>query len=446
MTPSERKITFSLAAIYSFRMLGLFMILPVFSLYTTKLAHATPILIGIALGIYGLIQAILQIPFGMSSDRLGRKPVILFGLILFIIGSVVAAMSHSIYGIIAGRALQGAGAVGSVLVALLADTTAEENRLKAMSIIGLTIGFSFILAMMVGPLINNFFGLSGIFWLTAVLAVIGILVLYTIPVPKTHTFHRDSEPVLNQLGKTFRMPELLRLNFGIFSLHGMLMALFIVIPLTLISSTGLPEKDHWMIYVPVLILSAIGMIPFIIIAEAKRKMKPVFVGAILTLTITDFLFEFFHYSTFGISVLLWFFFTAFTVLEGILPSLISKTAPAGSKGTAMGIYSSSQFLGIFCGASIGGYVFNHYGANATFTFCGILGLLWAVVAITMKKPLHLSSKIVHIGKVSPAQAQELQAKFLAMSGVFDAMIVPDEEVAYLKVDRKVIDDREALKD
>lgn len=445
MTPQERKITFSLAAIYSFRMLGLFMILPVFSLYTTKLAHATPVLIGVALGIYGLTQAILQIPFGMCSDRLGRKPIILLGLILFVIGSVVAALSHSIYGIIAGRALQGAGAVGSVLVALLADTTAEENRLKAMSLIGTTIGFSFILAMMLGPLINNFYGLSGIFWLTAVLALLGIFILYTIPVPKTHTLHRDSEPVLNQLGKTFRMPELLRLNFGIFSLHGMLMALFIVIPLTLISSTGLAEKDHWMIYVPVLILSAIGMIPFIIIAEAKRKIKAVFVGAILTLTISDFLFEFFHYSTFGISVLLWLFFTAFTLLEGILPSLISKTAPAGSKGTAMGIYSSSQFLGIFCGASIGGYIFNHYGINATFTFCGILGTLWTIVALTMKKPLHLSSKILSVGKLTLAEAAALQAKLLATKGVYEAVIVPEEGVAYLKVDRKEVGEKDLQK-
>lgn len=436
MTPQERKATFSLASIYAFRMLGLFMILPVFSLYENRLQHANATLIGLALGIYGLTQAILQIPFGIASDRIGRKPIIIIGLVLFMLGSIIAALSHDIYGIIIGRAVQGAGAIGSTLIALLADTTEEDNRLKAMSMIGMTIGFSFMVAMVLGPIINSLAGLSGIFGLTALFALAGLFLLRLVPTPQKQVFHRDSEPVLSQLTKVLCMPELLRLNFGIFSLHAILMALFIVIPITLVHSTGLAESEHWMIYLPVLIIACIVMFPFVIIAEAKRLMKPVFVGAIVVLVLMELALRLFTHNLISISVVLCIFFAAFTLLESILPSLISKIAPAGSKGTAMGIYSSAQFLGIFVGGAFGGYLFNHFGANSIFSFCAILSIVWALVAVTMKKPLHLSSKIVKVGKLSPIEAKGLQKKLLAMKGVKEVMISIDEEVAYLKIDKR----------
>lgn len=437
MNKQEKKTALLLASIYAFRMLGLFMILPIFSLYAVHFKYANATLIGLALGIYGLTQGILQIPFGMWSDRIGRKPIIFLGLVLFIIGSIVAACSHSIYGIIIGRAIQGAGAIGSTLTALVADATQEENRLKAMSIIGMTIGFSFMIAMILGPLLNNLIGLRGIFWFTAFLACIGILILWLlIPTPKTHHLHRDSEPVLSQFKKILLNKELLRLDFGIFSLHAILTALFIVIPITLANDAGLTENQQWIIYLPVLILSFIAMIPFIILAEAKRLMKPIFIGAIIILTLTQICFWFVYHSLILTSILLFLFFTAFTFLEASLPSLISKIAPAGNKGTAMGIYSSAQFLGIFIGGLVGGIIFHHLGLTAIFIFCALLGLIWIAFAYTMRKPLHLSSKIISVGSLNSDTARALQIKLLNIPGIKDAMICIDEQVAYLKVDKK----------
>ena len=324
MSPLERRITLFLASIYGFRMLGLFMILPIFSLYANDFQGATPTLIGLALGVYGLTQAILQIPFGMTSDRLGRKPVIVFGLILFLLGSVIAAESHSIYGIIAGRAMQGAGAIGSALIALLADSTAEEHRLKAMSLIGMTIGFSFIVAMCAGPILDGWIGLSGIFWLIAGFAALGILIILAfVPTPKSHPVHRDSEPVFSQFKKILMMPELLRLDFGIFCLHAMLMALFVALPTTLTTHLHFALDQQWKLYVPVLIVACVMMMPFVIVAEAKRLMKPFFVGGIILFVLSQILLGFFHDSVVVIGVILCFFFAAFTFLEASLPSLIS---------------------------------------------------------------------------------------------------------------------------
>ncbi len=436
MTHQERQSTILLASIYAFRMLGLFMILPIFSLYTHRLDHASAYLIGVALGAYGLTQAVLQIPFGIVSDRVGRKPVIIFGLVLFALGSVIAALSHGIYGIILGRIFQGAGAIGSTLIALLADTTEDENRLKAMSVIGMTIGFSFMLAMVLGPLLNNWVGLSGIFWLTALLAMMGILFLSFIPTPHRPILHRDSQSALGQLLKTIMMPELLRLNFGIFCLHAILMALFIAIPIILVNTIGLDESKQWILYLPVLILACFFMIPFVIIAEAKRLMKPIFVGAIATLTIIQIIFALTHQDLISISILLCIFFTTFTLLESILPSLVSKIAPTVNKGTAMGIYSSSQFLGIFFGGTLGGIIFQLFGNQGIFLFCASLGALWVFTAYHMKKPRHLSSKIVKLHKYNTAAISSLQVKLLSIPGVAEAVIASEEHVVYLKVDKR----------
>ncbi len=381
------RTTFALASIYAFRMLGLFMILPIFSLYLPKLDYANATLVGLALGIYGLTQATLQIPFAMCSDRIGRKPVIIFGLILFVLGSIIAAVSHSIYGIIIGRAIQGAGAIGSTLIALLADTTDEKHRLRAMTVVGMTIGFSFIVAMILGPVFNNLIGLSGIFWLTALLASAGILILlFLVPTPATHLPHPECEPVLGQFKNVLKHSELVRLNYGIFSLHAILMALFVVLPITLATNANLLPHEQWEFYLPILLLAAVAMMPFVMIAEKKQLVKPLFISAIILLTLTQPLLWLFGDNIKVIGLLLWLFFTAFTFLEACLPSLVTKFAPPGSKGTAAGIYSSSQFLGIFIGGSVGGLLYNHFGTLGIFLFSMTLGVVWALLAFSMKQP------------------------------------------------------------
>ncbi len=445
MTTSDKTSTFSIASIYAFRMLGLFIILPIFSLYADKIIDATPTLIGIALGIYGLTQALLQIVFGIMSDHYGRKPIIIFGLILFILGSIVCALSTTIYGIIIGRALQGAGAIGSTLTALVADVTKEENRMKAMSVVGMTIGFSFLIAIILGPILNNIIGLSGIFWLTAVLGVIAIGVLIKfVPTPKVLLVHPVNETVKGQIVKVLLMPELMRLNFGILVLHASLTALFIAVPIILQDYMGIGESTQWVVYLPVLLISFCLMIPFIIIAETKNRMKKVFVSAIFVLMLMQFLLFGFDKHIVVMSVLLVLFFASFTLLESSLPSLVSKLCPIRRKGTAMGIFSSFQFLGIFIGGALGGVIFHHFGVKGIFIFNGVLTLLWLIVAISMKKPKQLSTKIIGLKSLTEDKLQHIQEGIKKIAGVEEAYIAKDEKTAYLKVDKRNFDEKALL--
>lgn len=439
----ERRSALSLASIYSFRMLGLFMILPVFSLYAHGLKGVTPTLIGLALGIYGLTQAILQIPFGMLSDRVGRKPIITLGLLIFVVGSVVAALAthdNSITGIIIGRALQGGGAVGSAVLALAADLTREEHRLKVMATIGMTIGVSFAIAMVGGPLINNWVGLSGIFWLTAILGLIGIAVLHLwVPTPRHSRLHPDTEAVPAQFKEVLSNTQLLRLDLGIFTMHLVLTAVFVALPVALRDVAGLPADHHWYVYLPVMAIGFFTMVPFIIIAEKKRRLKQIFSGAIAVLGLANLgLFEFHHTLT-AIVILLWLFFAAFNLLEASLPSLVSKMAPAQSKGTAMGVYSSSQFLGIFVGGSVGGWMFQHHGFNGVFLFSAVMVAIWLVAAITMQSPRYLSTFLLNVGEIDEGRAQALGQELSRIQGVAEAVVVAEDQVAYLKVDNKALD-------
>lgn len=439
----ERRTAVSLASIYSFRMLGLFMILPVFSLYAHGLKGVTPTLIGLALGIYGLTQAILQIPFGMLSDRIGRKPIITLGLLIFVVGSVVAALAthdNNITWIIIGRALQGGGAVGSAVLALAADLTREEHRLKVMATIGMTIGVSFAIAMIGGPLINSWVGLSGIFWLTAVLGLTGIAVLHLwVPNPKHSRLHRDTEAVPAQFKEVLSDTQLLRLDLGIFTMHLVLTAVFVALPVALRDVAGLPADHHWYVYLPVMAIGFFTMVPFIIIAEKKRRLKQIFAGAIAVLGLANLsLFEFHHTLT-AIVIALWLFFTAFNLLEASLPSLVSKMAPAQSKGTAMGVYSSSQFLGIFVGGSVGGWMFQHHGFSGVFLFSAAMVAIWLVAAITMQSPRYLSTFLLNVGEIDPTRAQALGLELAGIPGVAEAVVIAEDQVAYLKVDNKALD-------
>lgn len=440
MTPQERRTTSSLALVFAFRMLGLFMILPVFAIYADHLQGANATLIGIALGIYGLTQACLQMPFGLLSDKFGRKPMIIIGMSIFAIGSAIAALSTTIDGVIIGRAIQGAGAVGSVIIALVADLTFEQNRTKAMAGIGMTIGLAFTLAMILGPIFNTWIGVPGIFWLTAGLAIFSILIImFMVPNPKKLHVQRDAETVPALLSRIIRNPELLRLDFAIFSLHAILTAMFIAIPLMLQNDAQLAENRQWLVYLPALILAFISMVPFIIIAEKRRKMKATMIGAIIVLILVQLALIVFPDSVWAIGIILWVFFTAFTLMEASLPSLISKVAPAGSKGTAMGVYSTSQFLGIFVGGSIGGILYGQHQLHGVFIFCAILALLWLISTITMKQPPYLATFMINIGNIDKSAANNLQQRFLAQPGVAEALIDTTDGVAYLKIDSQVAD-------
>jgi MFS family permease len=443
LSRTEGRAALSLAAIFALRMLGLFMIYPVFAVYAKQLSGATAATIGLALGIYGLAQAILQIPFGTLSDRIGRKPVIAAGLVLFAIGSVVAALSHSIGGVILGRALQGAGAVGSTILALTADLTREENRTKAMAVVGMTIGISFALAVVVGPLLSGWVGVPGIFWLTAVLALAGIAVLYgLVPQPRLILRHRDAEAVPALFKRVLTNGELLRLDFGIFAQHAILTATFLALPPALKQVGGL-AGTQWLFYLPILAVAFLLMTPFIIIGEKYRKMKPVFIGAVAAVSAGQLSLLIWHANLWAIGVALLVFFAAFSLLEATLPSLISKVAPAAGKGTAMGVYSSAQFLGIFVGGALGGWLqglFAPNGLEAIFALTIALAVIWLFVAVTMPAPRHLAGRLVQLPRPQTnADDARFRERLLAIAGVPEAVVVADEGVVYLKVDNRELD-------
>lgn len=432
MNLSERKSLIGLASLYAFRMLGLFMLLPVLSLYSEGYTGSTAVLVGVALGIYGLTQGLFQIPLGFLSDKIGRKPVLVGGMLLFLTGSVIAAISDTMWGLIAGRALQGAGAVASTIMALLSDLTTEQNRTKAMAVVGGSIGVAFAISMIAGPILANIWGLSGLFWLTAVLAVCGILVLmFVVPSPVALIHNAEAQAVPTMFGKLLRDGELLRLNLGIGILHFAQMASWVSVPMILEQTLSFGRDHHWIIYLGAMGLSFLCMLPFIILGEAKRKMKPVFVGAVVLLAIGEILLGTSSESRYWFLLGLFVFFMAFNLLEATLPSLVSKIAPAGGKGTAMGIYSTSQFLGAFLGGVTGGLVAYHYRYEYVFLMVAVLILLWVIAAATMRAPRHLKSLVIQL---LPAETIVINNFVGVVSGVCDVVIIPDQQLAYFKVD------------
>lgn len=440
LSRSERRAALGLAGIYGSRMLGLFLILPVFALFAEDLAGATPLLTGLAIGIYGLTQALLQIPFGLLSDRLGRKPVILAGLLLFALGSVVAALATDIGWIIIGRALQGSGAVAAAVMALAADLTREDQRTKVMAIIGTTIGASFMLAMIMAPVLDSWVGVSGIFWITAVLAMLGASALmWVVPRPSRSRHHSDAQPVPAMFRRVLGDGQLLRLDLGIFCLHLALTAMFLVVPLAL-RDAGLAPERHSLLYAPLMVLSIAAMVPFIILAERGGRMKPVFLGAIATVTLAALLLWGALGNFWGLAAALWLFFVGFNLLEATLPSLISKLAPADAKGTAMGVYSTSQFAGAFVGGVTGGWMHQHFGVHGVMLLVAAAGSLWLLVASSMRNPGRFSSRLIKVGVAGDAEADALSMRLGAVTGVEEAVVVAADGVAYLKVDKTVLDE------
>ncbi|WP_153162040.1 MFS transporter [Zoogloea sp. 1C4] len=382
MSPAERRAGLSLAAIFALRMLGLFLILPVFAVH----AHGMPggdntALVGMAIGAYGLTQAFLQIPFGAASDRFGRKPVIVVGLLLFVIGSVVAAMAQDVQTVVVGRVLQGAGAISAAVTALAADLTRDQHRTKVMAMIGSSIGLVFAVSMVAAPLLYAVIGMSGLFWLTAALAVAAIFtIIFIVPAapPVPRAVGRFSEVLANG--------QLMRLNFGVFALHLMQTAMWVLVPAGLVAA-GLPIAEHWKVYLPAVLLSFVVMVPAIIVAEKRGKMKQVFNAAIgLLLVVQIGLYVEGSAGMWPLAILLTLFFVAFNVLEATQPSWISKIAPAHAKGTALGVYNTLQSVGLFVGGALGGWLAQHVGPGAVSLLgCG-LAVAWLILASGMAPP------------------------------------------------------------
>jgi len=382
MTPAERRAGASLAAIFALRMLGLFLILPVFSLHAHQLAGGDNLtLVGLALGAYGLTQACLQLPFGVASDRFGRKPVIVFGLLIFMLGSIVAALADSVYIVIIGRVLQGAGAISAAVTALAADLTRDQQRTKVMAMIGSSIGLVFALSMLLAPVLYAAIGMSGIFWLTAALALAAIALVWKV-VPDAPPQPRQQR---GRLGDVLRDGQLMRLNFGVFALHLIQTTMWVLVPVALVAN-GLRPLEHWKVYLPAVLLSFIVMVPAILLAERRGRMKTIFNGAILLLLLVQAGLYWFGGSLFGLGACLTMFFIAFNVLEAMQPSWISRIASPATRGGALGMYNTLQSVGLFLGGALGGALAQRFGPAAVNLVCAVIALTWLVLALTMNSP------------------------------------------------------------
>jgi len=386
-TPEEKKATLGLAGIFSLRMLGLFLVLPILSIYASKFPGATSFLVGVAIGAYGLTQAIFQIPYGLLSDKIGRIPILVFSTIIFILGSLLAAFASyekNIYLLIAGRLLQGAGAVSSVVIALIADLTREEIRTRAMATIGASIGMAFAFGMVLGPLWASHFGLEGVFLLTAFLAFISLpYIIWFLPRPKQVVHHDDAEFTGSYLGVVLRDKNLLKMNFGMFTLHMGLTAVFTTAPLIL--KQFMDVSDLWKVYLVMFLVGLVFMVPTTILAEKKGLIKEIKILGIIILLISFGMFIKFesYFVPAVISIIV--YFTGFMVLEPIMPSLMSKFAKPHVKGTASGVFNTCQFLGAFVGGALAGYLLK-FGTDKVFYFLGVITIIWLLVVLTMDMP------------------------------------------------------------
>lgn len=444
MTPAELRASLGLAGIFGLRMLGMFIVLPVFALYAETLPGGhSHTLVGLALGAYGLTQALLQVPFGALSDHWGRKRTIYLGLAIFAAGSFIAALAQDIYMVILGRTVQGAGAISAAVIALTADLTRENQRTKAMALIGMTIGATFGLSMIAGPLLGRYIGVPGIFAMTGVLAVVALAVVrWVVPDPASVGAPRTETRV--SIAGILRHRELLRLNLGIFVLHAVLMALFVVVPFSL-RDAGLDSVDHWKIYLPVMVGSVLLMLPLMLASERRGQYKQTFVFAVAVLLAAQVLLGLLFGSLTGLAIALLVFFAAFNYLEASLPALVSRLAPSGAKGVAAGVYSSVQFFGAFVGATAGGAISQHFGAAAVFASCGILTLSWLTVARGMRTPDRLDTRTYPLPQMDEVHAQGLSRELARAPGVREARVLAGEQVARLIVDIARFDEQHVLR-
>lgn len=440
MTGAERRAVAGLAGIFGLRMFGLFLLLPVLAVYARGLPGSTPLLVGVAVGVYGLSQALLQIPFGWWSDRLGRKRVIAAGLLLFAVGSVVAAFGDHILTVILGRFLQGAGAISAAILALTADLTREENRHKAMAVLGMMIGAVFMVSLAAGPALQQLIGVKGLFWITAVLAPLAAVVLWRfIPSPARSVTHHDVATAPEYLRRVLTDPHLLRLDFGIFVLHAVLTSVFVVVPVALSEEYGVDVGQHWKIYLAVLAGSLPVMVPLILLAGRGARaftVAPVAVGLLLAAQAAIFVYP----GYWGLVAALWLFFCGFNTLEALLPSLVSRLAPAAGKGTAIGVYNTWQFLGVFAGGAAGGWIHGEHGLAGVAVMCAVVLALWLVVLLTGATPDLFESRILRLPNLTAGTARGVSDELAGVPGVLEATVVAEEGVAYVKIDSSRLDE------
>lgn len=388
MTPRELRASLSLASLYALRMLGLFLVLPVFAVHAAQLPGGVAAWqVGLVLGAYSLTQGLLQLPFGMASDRFGRKPVIVFGLVLFALGSLVAALADDITLTILGRALQGTGAISAAVTACIADQTRDSQRTKAMALVGASIGLTFALSLVLAPALYAAVGMQGLFHLTAVLAVCGIaVVIWGVPAgvdgpgPSKGTDRPAGAPSRTTLRDVLRDTELMRLNFGIFALHFVQMAMFVVLPAWLVDRAGLPLPDHWMLYLPVVLVSFALMTPPLGWSERQGKVRMLFLASVALVALVQIGYALGPAQAWWFGGLLLVFFTAFNILEALVPSMVSRLAPADARGTALGVYNTTQAIGLFAGGAGGGWAASAFGGVGVFVLCAAVMLLWWWVA------------------------------------------------------------------
>ena len=372
MNSTERIFSLKISLIMSVRMLGLFMLFPVMSVYASEYDNSTPFLVGMAIGIYGLTQAIFQIPFGYLSDRFGRKPILIIGLLIFFIGSVIAANTSNILLVVIGRAFQGGGAISAVLMAFLADSVNEENRAKANAFVGFQIGVAFMISLLIGPIISSRVGLQGLFWSIAFLSILAMLIVLSLKHSTPVIYYKLSLKAF----KDIMTKELIAIDFSVFSLHLILAAGFIVMPILIIENQIVSMSDNWHLYLPAMLLSFIGMLPLIVISEKFQKTKHILMLSILLLVVSQLLFLNTNYNFSLFLATLTIFFIAFNSIEALLPSLLSRKASTEKRGLAMGVFSTSQFLGTFFGGAIGGLIYDIYNLNSVFLFTIFVAIIW----------------------------------------------------------------------
>ncbi|WP_411992800.1 MFS transporter [Agarivorans sp. DSG3-1] len=442
LNPTEKRGAYSLALLFALRMAGLFMLMPVLAVYGQELKGFSPLWVGLAIGAYGLTQAMFQIPMGWLSDRIGRKPVIFLGLSIFALGSVVAAMAESIHGVAIGRALQGMGAIASTVMALAADLSRETQRAKVMAFIGVSIGLSFAASLVLGPIVSAQLGLSGLFWLIAGLSLAAMLVVQ-FSVPNAHAKAPSGEVSANttQMFKLLKHPQLLRLDWGVFTLHLVLTALFVVMPLRLVDA-GLEAASHWQVYLPAVLVSFVLMVPLLIIAAKRNQQRGYFLFAISLLLLANVLLLVDVPSIWLLGAILAIFFIGFNYLEASLPALISNLAPPGNKGAALGVFSTSQFLGAFIGGSSAGALYMAAGAYGVSLLAIALLLIWLVVSLGMRAQSGIKSYSLAIS--SADQPASLLAKLQVLPGVVEAVVISSDRTVYLKVKTKEFELARAL--
>lgn len=437
LNTTEKKAITGLGAIFAFRMLGLFMIVPVFSVYGQHYQHATPFLTGLAIGMYGLGQAIFQIPMSIWADKFPRKPIIIAGLALFALGGAICALATDIHVVILGRLIAGSGAVSAVAMALLADVTREQNRTKAMATMGLTIAMSIMVAFGLGPILTKFLDISGLFWLTSILGVLAMFLLLIVPTPERKLKHNVSEKSIGkQLLDVLKNSQLNRLHLAIFSLHFSMTAMFTLLPQQFSHVLNLGVAEQGYVHLPLLLLGFVIAVPLIIIAEKKRKMRSVFLASLAMLIAGLGVLAVGSSTSIGLILGLAIYYIGFNSLEATIPSWISKQAPVANKATAMGINSSSQFLGAFFGGALGGILLSQSASLSWWVLADVM-LLSLVLILPIVQPPYLTSFTITLPKQN---SDDFSAKLLNIDGIDEVVMMPKEGIAYLKVDKNQLTD------